>query len=97
MAKAAKPKFNEKDLTKGQLRKLTALRKSVGPVIGTKAFGDWLNSQAKAPKVTVDRNAERITDTLNGLVKSNKLRIPRGGYLVTRGRGRVIVSRVKGG
>ena len=97
MAKAAKPKFDEKGLSKGHLRKLTALRKSVGQDIGTKAFQDWLKSQAKAPKVTVDKNAERITDTLNGLVKSSKLRIPRGGYLVTRGRGRVIVSRVKGG
>ncbi len=97
MAKTAKPKFDEKGLTKGQLRKLTALRKSVGPDIGTKAFQDWLKSQAKAPKVMVDKNAERITDTLNGLVKSNKLRIPRGGYLVSRGRGRVIVSRVRGG
>jgi hypothetical protein len=97
MARKATPKFNEKDLTKGQLRKLTALRKSVGEDIGNKAFQDWLGSQSKAPKVAVDKNAEMITDTLNGLVKSKGLRIPRGGYLVTRGRGRVIVTRVKGG
>ncbi len=32
----------EKNLTKGQLRKLNALRKSVGPAIGERAFVEWL-------------------------------------------------------
>ena len=33
--------FRERDLTKGQLRKLTALRKSLGKGIADKAFAEW--------------------------------------------------------
>ena len=40
-------------------------------------------------------NAELITEILGNLVQSGGLRIPRGGYFVTRGRGRVIVTRAK--
>ena len=39
-----------------------------------------------------DKNAELIADALGQLVESSGLRIPRGGYVVTRGRGRVIVT-----
>ena len=35
--------MDESALTKGQLRKLNALKKSVGDDIGTKAFSKWLN------------------------------------------------------
>ena len=45
---------------------------------------------------TRDRNAELIAETLGNLVQSGGLKIPRGGYVVTRGRGRVIVTRAKG-
>jgi hypothetical protein len=41
-----------------------------------------------------DKNAALIADTLIPLIEKNKLRIPRGGYLVRRGRGRVIVDLV---
>ena len=40
--------IDESALTKGQLRKLNVLRKSVGPEIGERAFAEWLASQAKA-------------------------------------------------
>ena len=40
--KKAMPKFDEAGLTKGQLRKLNALRKSIGDKLGTAAFSDWL-------------------------------------------------------
>lgn len=95
MARKATTKIPEKDLTKGQLRKLNALRKSVGDTIGAKAFADWLSTQTKEPTVTVDRNAELIESALGGLIKTKKLRIPRGGYIVRRGRGRVIVERAR--
>ena len=45
MARKPAPKIDEKALTKGELRKLTALRKSVGDEIGDKAFMDWLRKQ----------------------------------------------------
>jgi hypothetical protein len=84
-------------LTEGELRKLNALRKSVGDKIGEQAFLKWLKSKPKAGAAAPrDRNAELITETLGKLVQSGGLRIPRGGYVVTRGRGRVIVTRAKG-
>ncbi len=89
--------IDEAALTKGELRKLNALRKSVGDEIGEQAFSKWLKSKPKAgAAATRDRNAELIAETLGKLVLSGGLRIPRGGYVVTRGRGRVIVMRAKG-
>ena len=76
-------------LTKGQLRKLNALRKSVGDDIGERAFRDWLSSQ---PARTRDNNAESIAETLWPLVQQGKLAFPRGGYLIKRGRGRIVVE-----
>ncbi len=96
MAKKSSGKFDEGGLNKGQARKLNALRKSLGDDIANKAFGEWLSKQAKEPEsAPVDTNAALITDTLEPLAKSGKLRIPRGGYHVRRGRGRVIVSRAR--
>ena len=108
MARKAKPKkktkaprkaavpFNEAALTKGELRKLNALKKSVGDQIGEKAFAQWLrNKTESATAVPRDRNAEIIADTLGKLVQDGGLKLPRGGYLVTRGRGRVVVTRAK--
>ena len=40
--------IDEKTLTKDQLRKLNALRKSVGDKIGGLAFSEWLKIQATA-------------------------------------------------
>lgn len=83
---------SEKELSKGELRKLNALRKSLGDNIAKKAFAEWYASVG-TDGVTADKNADVIVEALNPLVQSNKLRIPRGGYLVRRGRGRVIVER----
>ncbi len=87
-----KPRISEKDLSKGELRKLNALRKSLGDDIAEKAFAEWCAS-AGTDGVAGDKNADLITEALEPLVLSNKLRIPRGGYIVRRGRGRVIVER----
>ncbi len=89
--------IDEAALTKGELRKLNALRKSIGDKIGEQAFLKWLKIKPKAgAAATRDRNAELIAETLGNLVQSGGLQIPRGGYVVTRGRGRVIVTRAKG-
>lgn len=89
----AKKSFDEKTLKKGQARKLEALRKSLGDDIADKAFGDWMAQQAIAgPVERVDQNAMLIADTLEPMAKSGKLRIQRGGYIVRRGPGRVIVE-----
>lgn len=78
-------------LTKGQLRKLNALRKSVGDEIGEQAFAAWLVSQGGSA-AKADANAATIVDTLWPLVQQGTLQIPRGGYRIRRGRGRVIVE-----
>ncbi len=96
MARNSSGKFDESSLNKGQLRKLNALRKSLGDDIADKAFGEWYSKQAQQPEsAPVDTNAALITDALEPLAKSGKLRIPRGGYHVRRGRGRVIVKRAR--
>ena len=41
-------RIDEGALTKGQVRKLNALRKSVGDEIGEMAFAAWLSSQSAA-------------------------------------------------
>ena len=85
--------IDENSLTKGQSRKLDALRKSVGNEIGEQAFVAWLTSQSAAGKA--DANAALIVDTLWPLVQQGTLAIPRGGYLVRRGRGRIVVEPAK--
>ena len=83
--------IDENTLTKGQLRKLNALRKSVGPGIAERAFAEWLATQPGA----VDTNAEAIATALWPLVQQGRVAIPRGGYLVRRGRGRIVVERAQ--
>ncbi len=93
MARKPEPKLDESALTKGELRKLNALRKSVGEDIGDMAFVEWLRKKPAAFAEPEDKHAALIADTLIPLIEQNKLRIPRGGYLIRRGRGRVIVER----
>ena len=83
--------IDENALTKGQRRKLNALRKSVGTEIGEQAFAAWLASQPAAT-AKADANAALIVDTLWTLVQQGALAIPRGGYLLRRGRGRIVVE-----
>ncbi len=97
MARKPAPKLDEKLLTKGELRKLNALRKSVGEDIAEKAFEEWLRKKPAAVIELEDKDAALIADTLIPLIEQNKLQIPRGGYLVRRGRGRVIVERPASG
>ena len=83
--------IDESALTKGQVRKLNALRKSVGEDVGERAFAAWLESQREAAG-EADGNAVQILDLLWPLVEEGRLAIPRGGYLLRRGRGRIIVE-----
>ena len=82
--------IDETALSKGKLRKLNALRKSLGPTIADEAFAKWLDQSVAAPES--DRDAEIISDALWTLVREGRLSIRRGGYIVRRGRQRVIVE-----
>ena len=86
--------IDESTLTKGQLRKLNALRNSVGNEVGERAFAEWLALQ-KAAGPKADGNATTIVDKLWPMVQEGRLSIPRGGYLIRRGRGRMIVEPAK--
>ena len=55
--------IDESGLTKGQLRKLNALRKSVGDDVGERAFVAWLEAQREAP-AEADGNAAKIVEVL---------------------------------
>ena len=83
--------IDESGLSKGQLRKLRALRKSVGEEIGERAFAEWMASQSGSAE-QADANAATIVETLWPLVQQGTLSIPRGGYVIKRGRGRIIVE-----
>ena len=82
--------IDETNLTKGQIRKLNVLRKSLGPAIADEAFSKWLAQANDEPEG--DTNAEVIADALWDLIQDGKLTIQRGGYIVRRGRKRVIVK-----
>ncbi len=93
MPRKPKTKFDESGLSKGQLRKLNALRKSLGDDIANSAFAEWLDTVGLEPLAQEDKNAQLIADALVPLIEQNQLRIPRGGYILKRGRRRVTVSR----
>ena len=84
--------FVEKNLSKGHLRKLTALRKSLGDDIANKVFAEWYEKEGARGDGQEDKNAELVASTLWPLVESKKLVIPKTGYVVKRGRGRLLVE-----
>ncbi len=87
--------FRDRDLSKGNLRKLTALRKSLGKEIADTAFAEWMASLPDEKPILADKNAEAIAELLNPPVLGKKIKLPRGGYGVRRGRGRVVVERAQ--
>ncbi len=90
---AAKSGVIQTNLTKGQIRKLNALRKSVGPDIGEKAFAAWLKKAGAGKEAAEDKTSTQIAEAIQAALGRNGLSIPRGGYLIKRGRGRVLVER----
>ena len=81
--------INESRLTKGQVRKLSALRKSVGDALGEEVFGKWLAQQATAtasPKP--DPVAVTIEEALADYADDRTFRLGNYGYTVRRARGK---------
>ena len=86
--------FDESALTKGQARKLNALRKSIGDDLANEAFANWLMQQAKVTKAPkADPVAAKIAEALKPYNKDKSFNLGRYGYKVTRSKGRG----VKGG
>ncbi len=95
---ARRPAIDESKLTKGELRKLNALRTSVGDDIGGKAFMEWHRARPASKKAEpVDKAARAIADAIMALIDNGKIKgLPRGGYAIRRGRGRVVVAPAEG-
>ena len=75
-------------LTKGQVRKLNALRKSVGDDIAENAFGKWMKTQSKTPKDARDPVADALVAALAKHQDDKSFRLGRKGYVVRRAKGK---------
>ena len=75
-------------LTKGQVRKLTALRKSVGDDIAEDAFAKWMKTQSKTPKNVRDPVADILVSALAHLTYDKSFRLGSKGYVVRRAKGK---------
>ena len=72
MDQAKSGAIDESGLRKGELRKLRALRKSLGTEIADRAFAEWLSLRSAGPNEE-DTNAGTIVDVLWPLVQEGKL------------------------
>ena len=75
-------------LTKGQTRKLNALRKSLGNEIADDAFAKWMKMQTKEETIQIDPVAEKIKVALSSLVHDKAFRLGSKGYLIKRSKGK---------
>jgi len=78
--------IDESTLTKGQARKLGALRRYVGDELGEEAFTKWLAQQAAAVKA--DPVAQKIKEALAGFAGDKSFSLGNYGYTVRRARGK---------
>ena len=75
-------------LTKGQTRKLNALRKSIGDDIAEDAFGKWMESQSQTPKEVRDPVADALVAALSNLTSDKSFKLGSKGYVVRRAKGK---------
>jgi hypothetical protein len=76
-------------LTKGQVRKLNALRKSVGDDIADAAFGKWMTAQTKTPNAFArDPVADALVAALDQFKDDKTFNLGTKGYVVKRSKGK---------
>ena len=80
--------INQSTLTKGQIRKLNALRKSVENDIADVAFGNWMQTQSKTPKEVRDPVADALVAALSPLTSDKSFKLGTKGYVVRRAKGK---------
>jgi len=76
------------ELTKGLVRKLNALKKSIGDELGQKAFNEWLKAQPTKAGAENDPVADKIVAALSKLEKDPEFNLGRKGYTVMRAKGK---------
>ena len=81
--------IDQSTLTKGQIRKLNALRKSIGDDIAEDAFSKWMKTQSKTPKETRDAVADALVTALSHLQNDKSFKVGTKGYVVKRSKGKV--------
>ena len=79
--------IDQSTLNKGQIRKLNALRKSIGDNIAEDAFGKWMKSQTKTPKEVRDPVADALVAALSHLSDDKCFKLETKGYVVKQSRG----------
>ena len=81
--------IDEKSLKKGELRKLNALRKSIGDDLAEDVFAKWLKRQSVPSKeAKLDPVAEKFLTALSKLEKDPAFQLGNRGYTVRRARGK---------
>ena len=81
--------IDETGLTKGLVRKLTALRKSVGDDLAEEVFARWLEREAALQaKSKPDPVAMKIVEALTEFENDPKFNLGNYGYTLRRAKGR---------
>ena len=81
--------IDETGLTKGQVRKLNALRKSVGDDLAEGVFAKWLEREAASQSEDKpDPVAVKIIEALAGLENDPKFKLGNQGYTLRRAKGK---------
>ena len=81
--------IDETGLTKGQIRKLNALRKSVGDDLAEEVFAKWLERGAAShAKGKPDPVAMKIVEALAGFENDPKFNLGNYGYTLRRAKGK---------
>jgi hypothetical protein len=80
--------IDQSNLNKGQIRKLNALRKSLGDEIADNAFAKWMKTRTKESSDTVDPVAVKIKEILCSLVHDKSFRLGSKGYIIKRSKGK---------
>ena len=81
--------IDETGLTKGLVRKLSALRKSVGDELAEEVFAKWLEREAASQaKGKPDPMAMKIIEALVGFENDPKFNLGNHGYTLRRAKGK---------
>jgi len=80
--------IDQSTLTKGQIRKLNALCKSVGDDIAEDAFAKWMKSQSQTPKDVRDPVADALVAALDQFKNDKTFRLGAKGFVVKRSKGK---------
>ena len=80
--------IDQSTLTKGQMRKLNALRNSVGDDIADEAFRKWIETQLKKSTDDHDPVTVALAEALHHLKDDKSFRLGTKGYVVKRSKGK---------